>query len=101
MQIAENAGKNGGVVLNKILEKPKDELENFGYNAATDEYEDLTKAGVIDPTKVVITAFKNAVSAAMMFLMVESVVSEIPEEKKGGGMPGGMPQMPMGGMGGF
>ncbi len=79
MQIAENAGRNGAVVVQKILEK--DEL-NFGYNAATDEYEDLVKAGIIDPTKVVRSALQNAASVAGMLLTTEAVVTEIPKEKE-------------------
>ncbi|RKY20490.1 MAG: molecular chaperone GroEL, partial [Planctomycetota bacterium] len=79
MQIAENAGRNGAVVVQKILEK--DEF-NFGYNAATDEYEDLVKAGIIDPTKVVRSALQNAASVAGMLLTTEAVVTEIPKEKE-------------------
>ena len=90
-QIAENAGKDGAVVAAEVL-KLKD---NFGYNAATDTYEDLMQAGVVDPTKVVRCALENAGSAAAMFLTTECVVAELPENKreKGGlpAMPGGMP----------
>jgi chaperonin GroEL len=77
-QIAENAGQNGNVVLNEVLKKDG----AFGFNAATGKFEDLVEAGIIDPTKVVRTALQNAVSAASMFLITESVVAELPEEKK-------------------
>ncbi|MFH1451420.1 MAG: TCP-1/cpn60 chaperonin family protein, partial [bacterium] len=66
----------------------------FGYNAATGEYEDLIKAGIIDPTKVVRSALQNAVSAAAMLLTTEAVVTDLPEKKSNDhgqtGMPGGM-----------
>jgi chaperonin GroEL len=95
-QIAENAGVDGSIVLQRVRDS-KD--ASFGYNAATDEYEDLVKAGVIDPTKVVRTALQNAASIATLLLTTEAVISEIPEPKKqapaGAGMGGGM-----GGMGG-
>lgn len=78
-QIAENAGKSGEVVLKEVLDN-KD--FKFGYNADLDKYEDMVKAGIIDPTKVTRTALQNAVSAASMFLITEAVVADIPEEKK-------------------
>ncbi len=87
--IAENAGEEGAVVLGKVLDS-KD--ANFGYNAFSNEYEDLVKAGVLDPTKVVRTALQNAGSIASLMLTTEALVSEIPEEKKapaGGGHGGG------------
>ena len=88
--IAENAGEEGAVVLGKVLDN-KD--SNFGYNAFSNEYEDLVKAGVLDPTKVVRTALQNAGSIASLMLTTEALVSEIPEEKKnapaGGGHGGG------------
>jgi len=85
-QIAENAGTDGGVVVQKIKEGEK----GFGFNAETMKYEDLAKSGVVDPTKVVRSALQNAVSAASMFLTTECVVAEKPEEKKRDfpGMPG-------------
>ncbi|HEX4488798.1 MAG TPA: chaperonin GroEL [Terriglobales bacterium] len=93
-QIAENAGEEGAIVLGKVLDA-KD--TNFGYNAFSDEYEDLVKAGVLDPTKVVRTALQNAGSIASLMLTTEALVSEIPEEKKGapqgGGHGGGMEGM--------
>jgi len=88
--IATNAGVEGSIIVQKVRES-KD--ANFGYNAATDEYEDLVKAGVIDPTKVVRSALQNASSIASLLLTTEAMVSEIPEEKKeapAAGGPGGM-----------
>jgi chaperonin GroEL len=92
--IASNAGEEGSIVVAKVRDMKADE----GYNAATDTYEDLVKAGVIDPAKVVRNALQNASSIASLLLTTEAIVAEIPEEKKdsaGGGMPGG------GGMGGM
>src|SRR5882724_6391319 len=85
-QIAENAGEEGAIVLGKVNDS-KD--NNFGYNALTGDYEDLVKAGVLDPTKVVRTALQNAGSIASLMLTTEALVAEIPEEKKGAPMPGG------------
>src|SRR5713226_4151984 len=85
-QIAENAGEEGAIVLGKINDS-KD--NNFGYNALTGEYEDLVKAGVLDPTKVVRTALQNAGSIASLMLTTEALVAEIPEEKKGAPAGGG------------
>src|SRR3979490_3041705 len=85
-QIAENAGEEGAIVLGKINDS-KD--NNYGYNALTGEYEDLVKAGVLDPTKVVRTALTNAGSIAALMLTTEALVAEIPEEKKGAPSPGG------------
>jgi len=84
--IAENAGEEGAIVMGKVSEA-KD--ANFGYNALTGEYEDLVKAGVLDPTKVVRTALQNAGSIASLMLTTEALVSEIPEEKKSAPAPGG------------
>src|SRR6267142_4201153 len=93
--IAENAGEEGAVVLGKVLESKE---TNYGYNAFSNEYEDLVKAGVLDPTKVVRTALQNAGSIASLMLTTEALVAEIPEEKKGapagpGGHGGGMGDM--------
>jgi len=77
-QIAENAGKDGSV----IVEEVKKGDQNFGYNALTDEFCDMMKAGVIDPVKVTRSALQNAASAAAMVLTTEAAVAEIPEEKK-------------------
>ena len=95
-QIAVNAGVDGAV----IAEEVKKASGNHGYNAATGQYEDMIKAGVIDPAKVTRTALQNAVSIAGMFLTTEAVITEIPKKEEpmppmGGGMPG------MGGMGGM
>jgi chaperonin GroEL len=92
--IATNAGVEGSIIVQKVRESKE---ANFGYNAATDEYEDLVKAGVIDPTKVVRSALQNASSIASLLLTTEAMVSEVPEEKKEApaGGPGG------GGMGGM
>src|SRR5215472_889553 len=84
--IAENAGEEGAIVLGKVADA-KD--NNFGFNALTSEYEDLVKAGVLDPTKVVRTALQNAGSIASLMLTTEALVAEIPEEKKApAGAPG-------------
>jgi len=90
--IAENAGVEGSVVLQKVMNSKGDK----GYNAKDDTFEDLKKAGVIDPTKVTRIALENAASIAGMVLTTECVVSDKPEEGGGGmpaGMPGGMPGM--------
>ncbi|MFZ2001693.1 MAG: chaperonin GroEL [Candidatus Sulfotelmatobacter sp.] len=93
-QIVENAGEEGAVVLAKVLES-KD--INYGFNALSNEYEDLVKAGVLDPTKVVRTALTNAGSIASLMLTTEALVAEIPEKKEapmgGGGHGGGMEGM--------
>ena len=90
--IAQNAGSEGSIVVSKVRDMKQDE----GFNAATDNYEDLVKAGVIDPAKVVRNALQNASSIASLLLTTEALVSEIPEEKKDG------PAMPHGGgMGGM
>jgi len=80
-QIAENAGENGAVVVQNIL-NGKDKSPHFGYNAATDTYEDLVKAGVIDPTKVVRCGLQNAASVASLLLTTDALVSELPEKKE-------------------
>lgn len=88
-QIAENAGKDGAVVVEEV----KKHEGNHGYNGATDKYEDLVKAGVVDPAKVTRSALQNAASIAVMFLTTEAVVTDLPEkkdDKMGGGMPPGM-----------
>ena len=86
-QIAENAGYEGSVVLNNILEGKDD----FGFNAATEKYENLLAAGVIDPTKVVRFALQNAASVSGLMLTTEAMIAEKPKKKKTPGMPpGGM-----------
>jgi chaperonin GroEL len=84
--IANNAGWEGSIVLDKI----KNNKGAFGFNAASEEFEDLLKAGIVDPTKVVRTALQNAASVAGLLLTTEAMVAEKPEEKK-------MPPMPPGG----
>ena len=90
-QIAENAGKEGSVVVERL----KKETGDVGYNARTDTFEDLVKAGVIDPTKVTRYALQNAASIAGLLLTTEALVTDIPEKKDTPSMP------PMGGMGGM
>lgn len=91
-QIAANAGKEGAVIVEKIR---AEDSETFGFNAATEKFEDLVAAGVIDPAKVTRTALQNAASIAGLMLTTEAMISELPDEKGEGGMPGGG----MGGMG--
>ncbi len=101
-QIAANAGKDGSLILYNIIRENKGNNSNIGYNAAINKFEDLVKAGVIDPTKVVRSALENAVSAAIMFLTIEAVITDKPEEKghdHSGGMGGGMGGMNPGMMG--
>ena len=86
-QIAENAGLEGGVVVERVrgLDTPSE-----GLNAATGDYEDLVKAGIIDAAKVTRSALQNAASIAALFLTTEAVIADKPEESgAGGGMPGG------------
>src|SRR3979409_471146 len=91
--IATNAGQEGSIVVQKVREMGVEE----GFNALTDSYENLVKAGVIDPAKVVRSALQNSSSIASLLLTTEALVSEIPEEKKEQAMPGGHG----GGMGGM
>jgi chaperonin GroEL len=86
-QIVQNAGKEGAVVVEHVR---GDKNENYGFNAATEQYEDLVKAGVIDPAKVTRTALQNAASIAGLMLTTEAMVSELPEDEKAPPMPGGM-----------
>jgi chaperonin GroEL len=91
-QIVANAGGEGAVVVQKVKEGKND----FGYNARTDVYENLYKAGIIDPTKVTRIAIENAASIASMLLTTECVIADQPADDSGamgGGMPGGMPGM--------
>jgi chaperonin GroEL len=97
-QIANNAGLEGSVIVKEAMEKSG----NVGFNAATDTFEDLVKAGVIDPAKVVKTALLNAASISGLMLTTEALVAEIKEEKDDHGQGAGMGDMGgMGGMGGF
>ncbi len=91
--IAQNAGQEGSIVVQKVREGEDD----FGFNALTDKFENLVAAGVIDPAKVVRSALQNASSIASLLLTTEALVADIPEEKKEPAMPGGGP----GGMGGM
>ncbi|HXV85780.1 MAG TPA: TCP-1/cpn60 chaperonin family protein, partial [Gemmatimonadales bacterium] len=90
--IASNAGAEGSIVVEKVRTAKE---KNFGYNAQTDDYEDLVEAGVIDPTKVTRSALQNAASVASLLLTTECVVVEKKEEEKAPPAPGG------GGMGGM
>lgn len=89
-QIADNAGVEGAIVVEKL----KEAKDGTGYNAAEDKYEDMMKAGIVDPAKVTRSALQNAASIAALVLTTEAVVGEIPEEKPAvpamPGMPGGM-----------
>ncbi|MCM8764956.1 MAG: chaperonin GroEL, partial [Candidatus Omnitrophica bacterium] len=78
-QIAENSGMDGAVVVDKVRSADK---ESFGFNAETDQFEDLVKAGIIDPTKVTRTALENAVSVAALLLTTETLITEKPEKKE-------------------
>jgi chaperonin GroEL len=91
-QIASNAGKDGAVILSEVLKREG----NVGYNAAEDRFEDLVRAGIIDPTKVTRSALQNAASVAAMLLTTEAAVADLPEKKEAampGGMGGGMGDM--------
>jgi chaperonin GroEL len=94
-QIAQNAGKEGAVIVEKVAAGK----DSYGFNAATEQYEDLVAAGVIDPAKVTRYALQNAASIASLMLTTEAMIAEYPEEKGeggGGGMGGGMGGMGMG-----
>src|SRR2546427_1959366 len=89
-QLANNAGREGALVVEEV----KKRKGNEGYDVAADEYTDLVKAGIVDPTKVTRTALQNAASIAGLLLTTEALVTEIPEKEK-------TPAMPPGGMGGM
>ena len=103
-QIAKNAGVDGSIIVGKLLEQDN---ENYGYNAQTGKFTDLVKDGIIDPTKVVLSAIQDSASVAGLLITAEAVIADLPEEKKdmpampdmGGGMGGDMGGM--GGMGGM
>jgi chaperonin GroEL len=104
--IANNAGAEGSIVVQKV----KEGEDAFGYNARTEKYEDLIEAGVIDPTKVTRMALENAASVAALMLTTEAIISDKPSKGDdddddgpagGGGMPGGMGGGMPGGMGGM
>ena len=88
-QIAANAGLEGSVIVDKIINSPK----GIGFNALTEVYEDMIQAGIVDPAKVTRSALQNAASVASVVLTTESVVANQPEKEApmpaGGGMPGG------------
>ena len=92
-QIVQNAGKEGAVIVEKVRESKKD---SYGFNAATEKFEDLVESGVIDPAKVTRSALQNAASIAGLMLTTEALVSELPDDDKAPAMGGGG----MGGMGG-
>jgi chaperonin GroEL len=89
-QLAYNAGAEGALVVEEV----KKRKGNEGYDVSTEEYTDLVKAGIVDPTKVTRTALQNAASIAGLLLTTEALVTEIPEKEK-------TPPMPPGGMGGM
>lgn len=86
-QIVENAGKEGSVIINKILESSD---VNFGYNAASDEYVDMMQTGIIDPKKVERVALEEAISLAGMFLTTEAAVVDAPKKEESSHSHGGM-----------
>ncbi|WP_220740917.1 chaperonin GroEL [Leuconostoc miyukkimchii] len=89
-QIVENAGLEGSVIVNKL----KEQVEGFGYNAATGEWVDMIAAGIVDPTKVTRSALQNAASVSALLLTTEAVVAELPSDDAAPAMPqGGMPGM--------
>ena len=95
-QIAQNAGKEGAVIVGKVRESDD---ASYGFNAASEKFEDLVSAGVIDPAKVTRTALQNAASIAGLMLTTEAMIADSPDENEGahgGGMPGGMGGMGMG-----
>ena len=95
-QIVQNAGKEGAIVIDKVLNNSG----NFGFNAETGEYGDMLKFGVLDPTKVTRSALENAASIAGLIITTEAIITDIPEKDKPamGGMPGGGMPPDMGGM---
>jgi chaperonin GroEL len=92
-QLADNAGQEGALIVQEV----KARKGNEGYNVATDKYEDLVKAGVVDPTKVTRSALQNAASISGLLLTTEAIITEMPEKEKAPAMPPGMG----GGMGGM
>jgi chaperonin GroEL len=94
-QIVENAGVEGSIVVGKVLEK----TGNFGFDAATEEYGDMVKKGIIDPTKVVRVALQDAASVASLLIITEAMVAERPKKDSSAAMGGGGGGM--GGMGGM
>ncbi len=102
-KLAQNAGQDGAVIIDAVRRKAKEEKnKNIGYNVISGEYVDMIKAGIIDPVKVARGALENAASIAAMILTTEALVTDVPEDGKGSGMPsgGGGGMGGMGGMGG-
>jgi chaperonin GroEL len=97
-QIAENAGKDGAVIVSKVLEN-KD--KNYGYDARNDEYADMVKQGIIDPTKVVRVALQDASSVSGLLITTEALIAEEPDKDDGSQAPAGGAMGGMGGMGGM
>ena len=95
-QIAENAGEDGAVIANQVLNS---KVKGYGFNAQTGKYVDMIEEGIIDPTKVVRTALQDAASVAGLLITTEAMVADAPE--KAGAAGGGMPAPDMGGMGGM
>ena len=93
--IADNAGQDGSVIIDNVRKSPK----GVGYDAENDEFVNMVEKGIIDPTKVVRTGLENAASIAVMVLVTEALVADIPEKEQAAAMPGGMDGM--GGMGGM
>ena len=90
-KIAENAGKNGDVIIQNVRARQADKKDNnIGYDVLTDEYVNMIKRGIIDPAKVTRGALENAASIAAMILTTEALITDLPE-KDGAKMPGGMP----------
>jgi chaperonin GroEL len=96
-QIVRNSGGEGSIVVGKLLEQKS---YNYGFNAQTDEYVDMIKAGIVDPAKVVRTALQDAASVAGLLITTEAMIAEAPKKEKGhshgmpgGGMGGGMGDM--------
>ncbi len=97
-QIVRNSGGEGSIVVGKLLEQ-KD--TKFGFNAQTDEYVDMIKAGIVDPAKVVRTALQDAASVAGLLITTEAMIAEAPKKEAGGHGHGGGMGGGMGGMGGM
>ena len=96
-QISSNAGVDGSIVIQTVRDNKSD---TYGYNARTGKYEDMIKAGVVDPAKVTCAALQNAASVATLLLTTEALISSVPEKKPaGGGHDHGHDDM--GGMGGY
>jgi chaperonin GroEL len=94
-QIAQNSGVEGSNVVGKILDNSS---QTYGFNAQTEEYEDMLQAGIVDPAKVVRAAIQGAASVAGLLVTTEAMIAEAPKKESAGG--GGMPGGGMGGMGG-